>query len=1163
MLSRVLGKRRVRGANGLLYFWVSVCTAFLTLPPMLAAEDAPEVGRLENEQLSVSVRADGRFDVRDLRNNRLYVQPSPSVGPVEVLAAPPARFSPDGDLAEWTGKPYGVSPNMLTVGKVESEADCSAGFYIGSRDGKLCIAVRVRDDVVDFGPVQHPWEQDSIEFWLDDQQYNLTLVGKDSVLRQMTKGARRVDDWRGVLRAAEEGYVAEIEMPKAVGPHGFRFALGVNDSDGGAKRQGQIFWPSGYEHSLLSSAAEFRRPGMAPALPRIRRTDRTVELSSLTFMGLDATIKLALDKDTLAVELAIDPAADMSADIEYPYPFLFDAPRGVWVLPHQGGGLAYRIRGDNLPWASWGCCMPTFVAVDPDGRGGVLAVLETQFDALLREAWLPDKLRSVSVAWHPTMGKFGYARRMRFHFLPGGTLMDAVRRYRSYSESRGMWVGFETKAAKRPQIAQLMGAVQLYGPSADVCTALHQLGVRRAIATIAPAAVEKLGFLAFRYDLYTDVYDPAGAEGWPGHPSTWERCMGFRFPQDIVKNRDGSPMRGGPDIANPKTGEVARCYRPCQQVAFEVLRRDHRLTTEIRNQGYKACFMDVLSAAKLWECYDPAHLCSRVEDAHWRRRQFEYLTGLGAVVGTEGGRDYCMPYADWSMNTGGPATYGFFPPGMGDMLNVPMDANGRHYSEVTFSFTRRAPIFTLVYHGAYGSSYWWGDNPCRTPELWWKRDLVNLLMDTMETYRFHDEYGTTFFWLNMERLVESCKLLGTWGEAVGYDRIADYVVLDEAGSAARTTYEGGLSVAVNLGESPVRTPEGADLPPHAYLITGSSRRMPSLPVGRPVVVAPGWTPLDGEFEIAATGHLTGWSAPPGIRLEADRKNLRPDERLESYMKRTAWKGPDSPMASARICGEPDKSGVVLTSRPFLVLGGWTYSLGAWVRAETPCRVTFAFEPENEGGAALAEPVAAESSWRQVNWAAVVPHKATHARLVVRATGVTGPVTLNVDDFSVRASRPVPPLALPHCFGFDTDVMGWTAANGIKRMVTAEGAHAGGGCLRVAGESKSGWSLASSQQFSLPPGARIRLSAWMRVERYDPAVKPPYLKCGFSRALGGFLGNEATSRYDMTRPGTWQRLEGVFSAPSEPARCYLGLEKGGAHAVAAELYLDDVTIEQLQ
>ena len=207
--------------------------------------------------------------------------------------------------------------------------------------------------------------------------------------------------------------------------------------------------------------------------------------------------------------------------------------------------------------------MPVFAAVDRDGGGGFLAVVETPFDAAIRNAWIQHGVeRSVRITWLPTMGTFGYARRVSFHFLEQGMLMQAAQRYRACVKSQGKWIGFADKAARNPNVERFVGApAEIYVASRDseIYTVLHEHGVRGLLAELAvsdlnpslPDKVRPLGFILSRYDIYTDVYDSSQAKQWgKGHPWNWERNRGFRFPQDIIKNQDGSLRVGGPVIPN-------------------------------------------------------------------------------------------------------------------------------------------------------------------------------------------------------------------------------------------------------------------------------------------------------------------------------------------------------------------------------------------------------------------------------------------------------------------------------------------------------------------------------------------------------------------------------------------------------------------------------------
>ncbi len=1125
------------------------------LPRWASAAPAPAqalvAGTLKNARLEVTLRLDGSFDVRDLRNGRRYLQPAASRAKV-ILPAAPAAFVPDGDLGEWRGvTPREITPAMASEGKPE----CSALLSLAWADGAartLCLAIQVRDRVLEFGPAANPWEQDSIEFWIGSDQFNLTLQGDRPLLRRM-KGAGGTPDWRVGMKRTPEGYAAEIAMSGLPEGAPVPLAVGVNDANIRGKRQGQIYWPRGYRHGDISTHVLIARAGDADSRPSVRRSPNAIEMD-LPLGGLRSVVRYRLEGDQLGIEIAGDPAQPMPANIPYPRALAFDAPRGTWVMPYKSG-LAYPVRGDTFPFNGHEPSMPIFAAVDPEGRGGVLAVVETPFDAEFHDARAADGLRSIAVHWQPSLGKLGYARRITYHFLRRGTLMDAAGRYREVAEAGGKWVAFSERRKRLPQLERFIGAgAEFYG-GAQQFAALHEMGVAGLLAEGASAKEGAWGFVPSRYDIYTDVYDPAGAAEWgPGHPSQWQRNVGFHFPADIIKRRDGSPQPGGPIITGGKKGGTALCYRPNQHVALEVLKREDRGTGDVKRLGLQALFLDVTTAERLLEDYDPAHPGSRTDDARWRGTQFEYLHQMGVLAGSEAGRDWAMPHVDWFLGIAGPACWGFQKgvggtDAAGGMDDRAMEISQSRYAEATFSLARRAPIFELVYHGACRATHWWGDQPLIMPDAWDRRDLMHLLLDDMEVFRVYNSYARTQFWLNLERVAATCNLLGAWGQAVGYDRITDYRVLGAAGTAARTSFSGGLSMAVNLGDGAVATPEGIPLPPRSYLITGRSKRMPALPIGKPQAVAPECAILDGSFDVKALGYVQGWSAPTGVRLEADVAHVAPG-RIGGAL-------PELPLASARLVGTPPASGVILESRPFRTLGGWTYALGAWVRAETPCRVVLSLVAD-DGTEFASRPADATGEWASVGWSAVIPARAVHARLVAKVIGASQAVAVNVDDFRVDAGPPSPPLALPFRAGFDRDAMGWSGS--VSCTLAGQVGHAEPGSLRVAGRDESNWSLAAGPIFRLAPGTRVRLSAWMRVDRYDPAGRPPFLKCQFTRPGGEHLRNDLTSRYDLARPGTWQRLEGSFTVPDEPTVCRLAVEKGGTHPVDGDLYVDDITLE---
>ena len=66
---------------------------------------------------------------------------------------------------------------------------------------------------------------------------------------------------------------------------------------------------------------------------------------------------------------------------------------------------------------------------------------------------------------------------------------------------------------------------------------------------------------------------------------------------------------------------------------------------------------------------------------------------------------------------------------------------------------------------------------------------------------------------------------------------------------------------------------------------------------------------------------------------------------------------------------------------------------------------------------------------------------------------------------------------------------------------------------------------------------------MRVDNIAPGSPAPYLKIGLSDARGKWLTNVHTNRYDLGKPGTWQRLVALVETTPNTAGGHLTIEKG--------------------
>jgi hypothetical protein len=134
----------------------------------------------------------------------------------------------------------------------------------------------------------------------------------------------------------------------------------------------------------------------------------------------------------------------------------------------------------------------------------------------------------------------------------------------------------------------------------------------------------KLGYLYSLHDNYQDIYKDS--------PSWNEKY--------ITKNRDGSLSAGG-------SWAGGRAYLTCSKMALELAKRPQNLTAVKQLTGANSYFIDTTYAAGLQECFDPEHPLTRAEDMHWKQALSDYARDVFGQFGSECGREWAIPHADY------------------------------------------------------------------------------------------------------------------------------------------------------------------------------------------------------------------------------------------------------------------------------------------------------------------------------------------------------------------------------------------------------------------------------------------------------------------------------------------------------------------------------------
>ncbi len=272
------------------------------------------------------------------------------------------------------------------------------------------------------------------------------------------------------------------------------------------------------------------------------------------------------------------------------------------------------------------------------------------------------------------------ATAFRLHVLGPGDYHVLAGAYRTVAEKRGWRVPWDRKLEGHPGRARLFGASNFklwslldrrmndestreesvrvnwtFAEASDVAAHLkNDLGLDRVLflmggwihrgydnqhPDILPAAPEcggdaglaesarrirGLGYVVGLHDNYQDIYRDS--------PS-WNEDL-------VMKTADGRLAKGGQWAGG-------RAYLTCSRTALDLARRPRNLPAVRHLTGADAYFIDTTYAAGLQECFDPRHPLTRADDLKWKQALSDYARDLFGIFGSECGREWALPHADF------------------------------------------------------------------------------------------------------------------------------------------------------------------------------------------------------------------------------------------------------------------------------------------------------------------------------------------------------------------------------------------------------------------------------------------------------------------------------------------------------------------------------------
>ena len=522
---------------------------------------------------------------------------------------------------------------------------------------------------------------------------------------------------------------------------------------------------------------------------------------------VSASVELQTDGSAL---FTLNGKGPLAQDFEFPGPILSN-PGQNWVVPMNEGLYVpsndpYFKTWDLVLYSGHGLCMP-FLGLT-SGKDGLIAIVETQNDAKVRFTQPQgDKTSSWSIVWQPSRQSWGYERKLLLEAVPQGGYVGIAKAYRAYAKSHGLLMTLKEKAALNPEVDKLVGAVDLWwwkkaewwqeDPQGEVYgQQMKDAGIQRVLwAHEAPGdsvkALNGLGFLTGRYDIYQDVYSPDTPLDWVNKEG-WPQCL------DLLP--DGDWMKGWISRQNgvDYTGGVL-----CSACIVDMAQK--HIPDDLASHPYHARFLDTTTASPLRECYSPKHPLSRTQDRINKMALLDYVSkDMKLVTGSETGMDMAVPHLDYfeGMMSLGPyrledAGYDLF------SIKTPQE----DYLRFQVGPFYRIPLFELVYHDCVVNYWYWGDSSNRLPDQWDVRDLFNAL------------YGTPPLWImdpdrwqkDRERFIQSYKTAATVARQTGYSEMLDHEFLNEDHTVQKTEFADGTKVWVNFGEKPYKLEGGEEL----------------------------------------------------------------------------------------------------------------------------------------------------------------------------------------------------------------------------------------------------------------------------------------------------------------------------------------------------------------
>jgi hypothetical protein len=535
--------------------------------------------------------------------------------------------------------------------------------------------------------------------------------------------------------------------------------------------------------------------------------------------GLDSKTTLQLDGDKPELTLTLSAEGKLKGALGFPYPFVSQS--GSYLVVPMNEGISYPVDDETIKsrwliaYGGHGICMAFWGVTN--GRSGHMAIIETPDDAIIHMQRDDGKL-FIAPKWESQKGNFGYTRKLRYVFFDEGGHVAMCKRYRQHAKAIGKFKTLEQKRRRQPNVDLLIGAVNIWCWEKDALAIVREarsLGINRILWSnrkppeIIKAMNEMDGVLTSRYDIYQDLMDPQIVKDkLRGRHPDWTQ---EGWPDDLMLDQKGDRRKGW--RVRGKDGQMYPCGVLCDKQAIKHARQ--RVPTELETHPYRCRFIDTTTASSWRECYHPEHPMTRSDSRHWKMELLRYMSEEAKMVtGSETGHDAAVPYVHYfeGMLSLGPYRI----PDAGRNMRKIWDEVPERVAKFQVGHKYRLPLWELVYHDCVVAQWYWGDYNNKLPALWQKRDLFNILYGTAPMFMFNRQVWEQ----NKDRFARSYKNICEVTRAVGYAEMTDHCFLTSDRDVQQTMFANGITVIVNFGEKPYRLPDGEEIKPMNFHVSG-------------------------------------------------------------------------------------------------------------------------------------------------------------------------------------------------------------------------------------------------------------------------------------------------------------------------------------------------------